>query len=1360
MRSFKTAVAASLFLLFLFNCRAFGITVDNTVHPNKTNLQVEVITIGGGGLSENGSVQLLANGESVGSTVPASDESGSWTIIETVTLREGLNSIAVVDSGPPVTSADAGTILYDPTPPVVSGVSIEPVSPVGPGVVSITVEFNEKMNTWVNPILTVTTTGAAQVYNVSANPEWLASDTEWKTYKAQVTLPSDAANGVATVGVASAQDDVGNQLEANPSAGSFIINTNQMTIKPRLVRPNPDRTTNVTRYISTLSPQFEWTSVSDARRYIVHIVEAGAETAPFPNVGSTEWPAGELTFEATSPWTVSRSLTNGTSYIWGITAYDNVGNVMTSETSGKFQISTTPLALVSPTDGTETNNLVPTFSWVPRVDAPVWKYDLDISKSPTFSPFHISSLSNLAGSSMTMEAIVTSQLTQEGTYYWRVRARDEYGNINSESETWRLAIDLTPPEPPVPISPEVDAYIGKTDFQSIEFRWTQVADAENYELQLDPEGADFTSTNVMTWEMTRGASYTSAAYTITTLNKEGDYRWRVLSVDKAGNKSNAVDTAGNPYFPGIPVRMFTIDLEPMNLDGVVTLQNPIDNEFTKEVRPEFQWQLSSFTNEVDKMELWVSDSKLFSATNLMTFEVASDSDGDYNFTPDEDLNTGILYWKIRALDKAGNYSNFSYYEIFVVDTTAPNKPSITSPASGTVLQSSSVTLKVQLNDSIGGSSTTLPQFESVKIYSVHGRNLVGDSGSGTFSENDFVLMKTVDGQYGITEIETTIDLDNFDGGNIDGPVKFVATAIDQAGNESAYSDPVNVIIDLQAPQITQLILTNDHIGSSSYTEIDVSGKILVSIEFSEPMDTTTKPLVQIQSESGIFLQDSEDLAAPNSSWSDDGISYTGIVTVPLGSGYDGLANIYVKGDCKDLAGRIFQPNPKTYMKYFRIDTAPKLDLKVFYNPTDERDLIISVKSSEILAIIPRLEADTGMTVSRPLVSDLQNDFYVCKYTLTGKEAGEIDITAYGTDLSNNVGKATTTFVIESLFTASYKKVVSADRNLSIDIQAGAAQDNSQIIILQEAAASGQAIQEMSLNKVSALYKAAADSVNASEISSEQAMERVSAIYNIGPLKFSLAKACPIAITADSELLAGRDMNKVGLYQYSEGKWRFLGREVSNKTVSGNFQEAGRVALFYDDRAPEISSDYPQEGELCDTNRPEITVNVQDLGAGIDSSRISFMLDGKEKKINFNAQEMTCVFSSVEKLSEGIHQYEISAVDNCDNYSKKVVVSFASPAGFGFAASHVYPNPADSSGSNIVYHLNQTAKSVEIRIYDKTGDRVKTFENCDATRGIQEIWWDLTNEDMDSVANGVYIVRIMASDGTEVVERHVKLAVVR
>jgi hypothetical protein len=970
---------------------------------------------------------------------------------------------------------------------------------------------------------------------------------------------------------------------------------------------------------------------------------------------------------------------------------------------------------------------------------------------------------------MTMEATLTSQLTQEGTYYWRVRARDEYGNINSESDTWQLKIDLTPPEPPVLISPEADAFIGKKNFQSIEFRWTQVAEADKYELQLDPEGADFTTANLMTWEMTRGASYTSAAYTVTTLNKDGDYRWRVLSVDKAGNKSNAVNTEGNPYFPSINSRKFTIDTEPLDIENIVRLLNPIDDEFTNEVRPVFEWSLTGMTTEVDKVELWAADSKLFATGGdhwLMTFEVSGDSDGRYKYTPDEDLTPGRVYWKIRALDRAGNLSNFSYYESFILDITAPNKPSIIEPANGSVLQTSSVNIKVKLNDSIGGSSSVLPQFERVKIYSVHGRNSAGEGDSNNFSANDFVLLKTVDGQYGVTEIETTVDLDNFNGGNIDGPVKLAATAVDQAGNESAYSDPVNIILDLQAPQITQLVLTNDHVGSSSYTQLDSSGKIIVSIEFSEPMDTTTKPIVQIQSESGVFLNDAESLPAPNKSWSDNGITYTCIVSVPLGKGYDGLANIYIKGECKDLAGRVFQPNPKTYMKYFRIDTAPKLNLKVFYNPTDERDLIISVESSEILAIIPRVEVDTGMSMTRPLVSDLQNDFYVCKYTLTGKEAGEIDIKAYGTDLSNNVGMATSTFVIESLYASSYKRVVSADKNLSMDILGGAVLNDSQVIILQESETSGTALQDVPLNKVSALYKssmlykASSEAAVVLKDSTDQSMELVSKIYNIGPSKFSLAKACDLSLKPDEEMLQGKDLSKVALYKYEKGKWIFIGKQFENGVVSGKFDSAGRVALFYDDKAPEISAEYPREGELCDTSRPDIVVSMIDLGSGIDKSKLKFKLDGIEYTPVYDDYNMTCSFTPVYKLAQGIHEYEVSAADNCDNSSKKVVVAFAAPAGFGYAAAHVYPNPADSGGTNIVYHLNQTAKSVEIRIYDKSGCIVKIMKDCPVNQGIQEIWWDLCNEDMELIANGVYIVRIMASDGTEVVERHVKLAVVR
>ena len=100
------------------------------------------------------------------------------------------------------------------------------------------------------------------------------------------------------------------------------------------------------------------------------------------------------------------------------------------------------------------------------------------------------------------------------------------------------------------------------------------------------------------------------------------------------------------------------------------------------------------------------------------------------------------------------------------------------------------------------------------------------------------------------------------------------------------------------------------------------------------------PDVYIYPEKGLNSIKVDPLETPKKSWSETGKSWTGIATIPAGTGYDGLASVSIGGTITDLASRRLSPNPTYFADYFNIDTAPLLDVKAFYNPVDERDIII------------------------------------------------------------------------------------------------------------------------------------------------------------------------------------------------------------------------------------------------------------------------------------------------------------------------------------------------------------------------------------------------------------------------------------
>jgi hypothetical protein len=105
------------------------------------------------------------------------------------------------------------------------------------------------------------------------------------------------------------------------------------------------------------------------------------------------------------------------------------------------------------------------------------------------------------------------------------------------------------------------------------------------------------------------------------------------------------------------------------------------------------------------------------------------------------------------------------------------------------------------------------------------------------------------------------------------------------------------------------------------------------------------------------------------------------------------------------------------------------------------------------------------------------------------------------------------------------------------------------------------------------------------------------------------------------------------------------------------------------------------------------------------------------------------------------------------------VSAKAGAPFGMEEFYNYPNPAGPLGTTVHFELTHDSQ-VQVKIYDKTGDLVT--ELIDETRlaGKNDISWDLTNRDGQSVANGVYIMRARATFKGETKEIINKIAVIR
>jgi len=171
--------------------------------------------------------------------------------------------------------------------------------------------------------------------------------------------------------------------------------------------------------INNTTTQLVWHSVSDAVLYNL-VVNSGKS---------------EIVNEMLSDTTFTPDEFAEGNYAWKIRAQDAVGNWSNFSTEWTFTIASSgPAApnLVSPNNGANINDLTPEFIWHSAADADTYNLTVELEKQiieintddTTYTP-----VSNLS----------------EGTYLWKVRAKNSLGNWGFFSNQWSFTIITTTP---------------------------------------------------------------------------------------------------------------------------------------------------------------------------------------------------------------------------------------------------------------------------------------------------------------------------------------------------------------------------------------------------------------------------------------------------------------------------------------------------------------------------------------------------------------------------------------------------------------------------------------------------------------------------------------------------------------------------------------------------------------------------------------------------------------------------------------------------------------------------------------------------------------------------------------------------
>lgn len=350
---------------------------------------------------------------------------------------------------------------------------------------------------------------------------------------------------------------------------------------------------------NTTTPAFRWQSVENAAQYRIQVDDSPAFDSPQYD---------EL-LAITSIDSI-RALDQGV-YYWRVQAENAFGAPGEWSNPWTFIISIPPgvPTLLMPENGViESSTTTPVYEWS-RVTAAA-SYQIQVNAVENFS-------------SPGYDEIVTGNNHRppmdldQGIYYWRVRAFNEYDTPGDWSSPERFAISI-PPEAPTLVVPARDVILDSTNRPA--FSWQGVSNATQYQIQVD-DSSSFNSPEYQSTDSNIGHTSRQGL-------SQGVYSWRVRAF-------NEYDTPGD----WSSTWQFTVSIPP---DAPV-LVNPENGDRAFAGRNvAFEWQEVS---NVVRYQVQVDNNSSFRSPEKDTTLPGDDLLARFS------LSTDTYSWRVRAINR-------------------------------------------------------------------------------------------------------------------------------------------------------------------------------------------------------------------------------------------------------------------------------------------------------------------------------------------------------------------------------------------------------------------------------------------------------------------------------------------------------------------------------------------------------------------------------------------------------------------------------------------------------------------------------------------------------------------------------------
>jgi hypothetical protein len=342
------------------------------------------------------------------------------------------------------------------------------------------------------------------------------------------------------------------------------------------------------------------------------------------------------------------TLEYGEKYLWKIVSKDDHGH----ETAGPLWMFTTganqaPSEPINPDPANDAVDqpISPQLGWDDCTDPegdPI-QYDIYLD---VVSPVMAKVDSNLSASTWNV-----GPLDYGTKYYWRVVARDDYGNSTTSVE-WNFTTgNNQPPTQPVNLLPANGAV---DQDRSLLLNWTASTDPES-----DPVTYDIYFGNSSPPPSVE-TSYAQTSYNPGMLDYGETYYWQIVARDRYGNA-----TPGDEWH-------FTVEPNegPTQPSGAVPQSGTSGHPITTDI---------SWSPSIDPEGDDIIYDVYFGTTSPPTFRI---SQTQTTYDPGSLAYNQIYYWRIVARDSYGNYTQGSIWNFTTVQNFGPSMPANPDPGNG------------------------------------------------------------------------------------------------------------------------------------------------------------------------------------------------------------------------------------------------------------------------------------------------------------------------------------------------------------------------------------------------------------------------------------------------------------------------------------------------------------------------------------------------------------------------------------------------------------------------------------------------------------------------------------------------------